>query len=386
MNHHLAALCSGQSRSVAKARRFTRRSITTVGAMAALVVLASCFDDPVTEKVRIRLEEDDYLEVTHEVAFTEQGKEKKALADRLQSLTDSYLRQQDRWSQAFAAVAPDGEKLEWEKELGRLTRAKRTGWFKPVAVERLFAQQGIALTVLEDRDWQEISIYPGASRRATREQRDQVSSAFDGWAEAVVRYVEAMRNVYDYVDANPERASALLRPLYSDLLPPDDKGVKEELSDREHDLVERADKAMDRVSDVVVVPADEPYSLNELSMMVFDPFGYDLSIICRGAVVTATGFSSQRDQTVTHQRHNLWTAFELLEGKWLAPDPLLMIVRRGRAGDDRTVSLEEIVSRKRFATRSLSAAEARRALESELRPPEVLRVRCQRFLTDPTKP
>lgn len=357
-----------------------RNRLSVLLALAGSVLFVSCFEDPVAEKVDIRLRPDGYAEVTHQITFSSPGAEgNKALAARIDALRNEHVRQQDRWSQLMSLASPELETLEWHREGGVLKSVRQSGVVSLESLDRLFAQQGLTFSRLDDEQWHELSIYPGASRRATREQQQRVAMAFDGWAMAVADYVEAMRAVYDHAERNPSRAAAVLRPLFADLLADGEKeSTDEEGTSEETALVQRAEDAMNRVTEVVSFGPDQPYTLNELSLLVYDPFGYDLSITCVGEILQASGFARRRERTVTHPRRSLWSAFEALEGTWLSPDPLLMKVRKDRARDDTTIPLQRILEGERFAVRSLSGHEARRALEKALQPPEILRVRCGR--------
>jgi hypothetical protein len=71
----------------------------------------------------------------------------------------------------------------------------------------------------------------------------------------------------------------------------------------------------------------------------------------------------------------LWEALRSLEGRWLAPDPVLYYVATARQGKDAKIDLDAFVQKPRRAAPRLPAAEeVKDALEAGLKPAPVYRV------------
>jgi hypothetical protein len=350
-----------------------------MAALAACLAIASCFEDPVPEKIAVRITDEGHAEITHQVTFNDRdSNDNKAFPARMESLRGDYLRQTDRWSILLAQVSPMQERLEWTREGGRLKAVKDTAIVNAATLQTLFGRLGASLTMSKDERWEELSIYGAAGQTATREQRQEVNVTLDRWALSIARYVEATRAVYEYLEANPSRAEACMGQLFQRNLGEEGRKALPPLTAAEEPLLLRVEETINEPTEILALPDDAAFTLNELSMLVYDPFGADLSFTVPAEILESEGFTSRNDRTVARPRVTLWSAYEALEGNWLSPDPLITWIRRDRAGENEPLPLASILGQKRSFARTISAAEVRKALEKELAFPATLRVRWRR--------
>jgi hypothetical protein len=129
--------------------------------------------------------------------------------------------------------------------------------------------------------------------------------------------------------------------------------------------------------EVLLVSAQEAYSINEVSGLVYDPFPARLRVEVPGEVLAVEGFAATPESGLVVPAVSLWQALTDLQGLWLEPDPLLLYVDRsgGTTGTPGPgFDLAGIVARERSHAAAPRAAEIRAALDSRLLPAPVYRV------------
>lgn len=347
-------------------------------ALAASLTLASCFEPPVREALRLHFRADGSVVVTSTVVVTSpQDGSNPALQKRLAETRQALLDGQDPWGARFAAVEPAAERFGWEKRLGELHQASRDALLtEPGDLGRFFSDTSLTVTyeVRSEEGRAELTISPGAAARATRAQRKQMERTLGEWTAQVADYLEAAEDLYTYVDDHPDRARPCFGTLFSDLLPDEDRKGLGELTPEELRIVERLAETMRQVWDVLLVPEGSGHSPDEISHLVYDPFPARLTVRLPGQPLEVEGFAKGDENTLTVVGPGLWEALLSLEGRWLAPDPVLLYVRQGGQSQDQTLDLDAFLSEPRRAEPAPSSVEVRREIEARLVPAPFYRV------------
>jgi hypothetical protein len=357
------------------------RAIRTL-VLLALVLLcsASCFEPPVREELRLDFLANGAVVVTSlvEVAGPEET-DNPALARRLAELRQALAEGWDPWTPRFAALSPAAERFFWEKRLGEIHRASRSAVLvEPEALPRFFADTALQVvyTVDPDRRLAELSIAPGPSQRASRRQRRELGESVGPWTEAIAAYLGAAAAFYAHAEEHPERAAALFGSLFAELLPDEERQALAPATPDEEALLDRLGEAMEKVWEVLRVPAGRDHSLDELSRLVYDPFPAPLAVRLPAPAVEVEGFAVGPDGALAVPGLGLWAALAGLEGRWLDPDPLLLYVERRGGESGEPFSLAGFLARPRSAVpESLApdAAEVRQAIEAGLEPEPLYR-------------
>lgn len=337
----------------------------------ALLVLAGCFDPPVRESVRLRFFPNGAVAVTDTVELDplKDGQSNPALERRMAELRRDLLDGVDPWARRFDSVKPVAERLSWEKRLDELATARRSALIaEPRSLADLFADTALSVTYEVGEDGlAELVVVPGVPSQATRRQRREVENALEGWSAAIADYLAATAELYRWLDDNPQRAEACFQALLDDAIE-EGSGGAEELSAREQQMVEKVDEAMEGVLYVLLVADGEAHSLDELSHLVFDPFPAPLTVQLPSDPLELEGFeaSGSEEKVWTVDNPGLWSALRSLEGRWIAPDPVLLYASHHGDGD---LDLEKLAETPRRVIEPLpDSLEVRRAIAERLAP------------------
>ncbi len=348
-----------------------RRVVTA----AAVLVLVSCFEEPVAERMELAFHPDGSFEVRIETTITDRDtRGNPALARRLADLRRSLEQSSDPWSRRFELLMPAFERLVQEREEGALVRVERSARSADhEALERFFADAGVTAQV--DRYERELTLQlvPGGSLRASRSQRARVHELLSTWSEAVARTYSATRDLYGFLAEHPDRARICLSVLFGETLPAAEQYPDRELDDTDRPLVEAVLEARQEVVAIFEVPDDEPYSLNELSHLVYDPFPARLTVRLPSEPLAVEGFEQGQDGELAVSGLGLYEALQALGEVWARPDPLVTYVEAARSRGEARLSLDELVQTPLMAT-GPDQDEVRQALEVRLRPAPVYRV------------
>jgi hypothetical protein len=349
-------------------------------AFLLFLLFASCFDPPVREDLHLRFLSNGAVVATSTVEISADQDSNPALARRLAETRRAILDGSDAWEARFAAARPAAERFWWEKRLGDLQAASRSAIIaEPAGLEALFGDTSVGVTyrIDGDRGLAELTLVPGVATRATRRQREEMRKTLETWSAAVAEYLEAGGDLYAHLERRPERARTCIGLLFADLVDERELERLEEPDEEEVAIIERLDEAMRQVADVLLVPERAEYSPDEVSHLVYDPFPAKLTVKLPGPALETEGFQLGKDGILAVRGLGLWEALRSLEGRWLAPDPVLFYVETARQGKQAKIDLDAFVQRPRQAvppTRSPSAEEVRAAVEEELRPAPFYRV------------
>jgi hypothetical protein len=350
------------------------------GLALALLLLAACFETPVTESVRLRFLPDGPVIVTSSVEINPlAGEEERnpALDRRLADLRRDLLEGLDPWTRRFEASKPVAERFAWEKRLGQLTGARRSVLLdEPAALHDLFADTSLSVTYeIREDGLAELTIVPGVPAQATRKQRQDLERALDEWSAHIAEYLAATADLYEWLDANPGRVRICMLELFGDVLdeeslPSAEEGEPEELSAEEKKRVDRVQEAMSDVFDVLLIPKGQDRSLDELSHLVYDPFPAPLTVQLPGEPLEVEGFapSGEKDRVWTVDTPGLWFALRALEERWVAPDPVLVYVEH-KGAHAKGLDLSALMDAPRRVVQPLpNSLEVKRIIEERLKP------------------
>jgi hypothetical protein len=249
---------------------------------------------------------------------------------------------------------------------------------EPKDLARFFGDTSLSLfsEIRKEEGTAELSIAPGRSSRANRRQQKQMERALEEWSARVAEHLEAAGALYAYVDGNPDRDRACFGALFSEVLSEEEKEGLPELTDEEQGMIDRLGGAMEKVFDVLLVPKGEEYSLDEIAHLVYDPFPARITLSFPSAPLQVEGFSRGEDEkNLVIPGHGLWASLEALEGRWIAPDPVLLYIEAQRK--EEALGLDAFLGRPRRAEAAHllpSADEVRQAVEDELKPAPHYRV------------
>ena len=342
--------------------------------------LASCFEPPVDETVALRFLPDGGVVVTTKVELSGgDSASTPALNRRLAEVRRALLEGSDPWSRRFSEIHPPLEKSSWEKQLGEIQKQTHSAALAEARdLGAFFGDTSLAVSYEIKEGVAELVIAPGAPSRANRRQRDLTKKTLDTWSEAVAQYFSAGEALYRYLDEHPERSKACLGALYADQLADTDKARLPVPTQKEKERIEHLQAAMHEVWSVLDVPEGEDHTPDELSHLVYDPFPGRLTVrLPNPPLAPPEGFTSAADGTLTAAGPGLWQALRSLEGRWLAPDPILIYIdhqRRTVDTADDPLDLAALLRQPRHAEPAPDATEVRLAIEERLLPAPLYRV------------
>ena len=352
--------------------------------------LTSCFEAPVREELRLRFLPNGAVVATSIVRITDPEGSNPALARRLAETRRTLLEGSDPWGARFAAASPGAERFSWEKRLGTLSSASRSGVItEPEGLETFFRDTSLAVSYIVDpaRGTAELSIVPGPSTRATRQQREEMEKTLDAWTGDVAEYLRATQDLYAYLDEHPDRARPCFGALFKERLSEKDAKSLSPLTPEEKRKLDRLDTALGKVVEVLNVPEGAAYSPDEVSHLVYDPFPARLSLKLPAAPQSVEGFRTAEDGALSAPSPGLWEALRSLEGRWLAPDPVLFYVESAQREGEGSLDLDAFLARPRHSEPAHllpSADEVRAEVVSHLKPAPLYRVAWRVRVEDET--
>jgi hypothetical protein len=344
------------------------------------LTFSSCFEPPVREDLHLRFLPNGAVVVTSTVEIVSpEGESNPALERRLAGLRQAVLDGTDPWSARFTVLEPAAERFSWEKRLGEVRRATRSAAIAgPESLPRFFGDTSLSVfsEIRKEEGRAELSIAPGPSSRANRRQQKQMERALGDWSSSVSKYLEAAGKLYAWIDENPGRDRACFGALFSEVMPEGEREGLPKLTAEEQEMIDRLGKAMEGVFQVLLVPNGEDYSLDEVSHLVYDPFPARITLSFPSPPLEVEGFSKgPDDKSLVIPGHGLWQSLQALEGRWIAPDPVLFYIEAQRSGGEK--DLDTFLRKPRRAEEAHllpSADEVRQAVEDELKPAPFYRV------------
>jgi len=296
----------------------------------ALLFVFACVRWPVTEEVTIDFTTgDDSVIVTAETSFEMQPAD--GARARIEDARRAAMNGTDPWSLRFGRVAAEEERVTFQKRRDVLERVTRSMRIPSTELQKVFSDTSITVDVSQGEGWRELRFYPGASTRATREQRLHFDAALGEWSIDVARYFTAMNRLYSYMRTDPSRARYLFAALLSE------KGIDGSdpvVLEDEQPLVDAVTAAMDAIGARMDAQEGRAATFAEEADLIANPFPGRISIRIPGEPLAVEGFSRSRDEKDTSlviEPVDLYASIAALEGQWITPDPLAVLLRDEKA-------------------------------------------------------
>jgi hypothetical protein len=329
-----------------------------------LLTTVSCFERAVDERLGVEIVQDGNVVVKNVVTLNEKGDEKKKVKARLDRLRDSLINERDDWSRRYALVEWEEDRVERARVEGQLYRVTRTGTTSREQLHRFFSDFAVT-NFTRGEGWDELTITPLAPGRATAKQRQLVEEKLESSSAAVAAYLRDVDTYYDYLRLHPDRAHDTFALLLRDVISGEPEVA--EISEEEEKMIDRINDHFQQLSSMLDPEDDAEYSLDELSLLVYDPFPADVTMTLPGRVLSAEGFEKESEKVVTLRRAGLWESTATLQSGWLSPDPLMIWVDAWQDENKKKVDLDEVVATSR-RIETKSAAEVRAAIVAALKP------------------
>jgi hypothetical protein len=287
---------------------------------------------------------------------------------RLAPLRESIAMERDDWSIRFSQVNPESERIILDRTRGELVRAEHSGVVNREDLARFFGDLPMTVTIARGNGWTELAIYPGSSSRASRQQREIVEQVLDVWTHQTANYFTRMSRLYEWMDAHPQMAEQAFTLLF------DDNENAHATDEEEESLVTAARRAMSSVTEGLQRSEKDPMPVDELFDLVYNPFPAEITIRTPRAIVGSEHFEKRSDQQVMIRHAGLLDAAHTLEGMWLSPDPLAMLLK---ADEEKTemATPEELAKMKRKWSLNVLASEVQSAILEAVKPAGQYRVR-----------
>lgn len=281
-------------------------------------------------------------------------------------LRDDILAGRDEWGLRFANANPESYRVVFDRERGELVRAERIARIDSADLQKIFFDVAVSTVVTRGDGWEELTIYPGTSTRATRSQRDDAEKKLDAYSARAVHYFEAVRTMYDYLSEHQQRATELFAALFHDTNDPEPSFI----NDEEHDVVAAVRKAIDGLTE----NADETEQLEAEADLVYNPLPARIVVRVPSEPLLVEGFAAGKEGELVADPPSLLEAIASLEGRWVTPDPIAFALRPG-AGSDPAKEAALIATMPRHTTAVVGQVEVAEALVQKLRPAPRYRVR-----------
>jgi hypothetical protein len=334
-------------------------------AAAALLLGACTLRSPIREAVTVDLTQS--RDVASVLVTTDiddgAGSDRPEKTNRLEELRREISGGSDPWSMRFSSVEKLTDRVAMENRRGALVRYERGATLARRDLQRMFADTGLVLQFNRGEGWTELSIYANSSGRATRQQRERVLSVLNQWSTEVAAYLRAMHDVYEYLEREPDRATAMFAALVEN---DDEIPVA-----RERELIERVDATTKSLTTLMDEAEQRGVSIDEQFDLVFNPFPAAFTVRTP-PILSFEGFTKKGDALVA-ERAGLLEAVLALENRWLSPDPLAMLVRADVDGKE--FAAKDIAALPRKSSSTVTAQEIASAVTAILQRGGTYRVR-----------
>jgi hypothetical protein len=335
--------------------------ITRLAVAAAALLLSACGIKPAVENRLSLVFYEDPSRVHVNTQIHIEDPDNKVIAQRVDYLREAIAGNRDEWAMRFAGLNIDNERIVLDRTYGRITGVERQTTIDRNELPKFFNDMSVTVSLLPNDGYTELTIIPGASSRATRQQRERVFATLHEWSREAAAYVDALSHLYEYLDANPERAQPAFTILLADR---DQKSV----NDEEQALIEKVWNTADRLSERMRPKETDAYMVDEEFDLVFNPFPGEIDVVTPKPASGVENFDKRDATTFVIPRRGLLDAVSSLEGKWVSPDPFAMSAH----GDPKP---EQLAKMPRHWSAVVTASEIESAVSERLKPASVYRVR-----------
>jgi hypothetical protein len=323
-------------------------------AVLLAVLVAACSRAPVSDEVTVEVEKNDRVRVTAQTTFNASDIKSEARMRIVEAARFAALSGNDPWAARFGRVTAEDEEVAFQKHRGELDRMTRSVRIPQVQLQQVFSDTNITVSILNGPGWSELSFIPGGSIRATREQRKHFDESLDSWSNAVARYFTAVDHLYTYLDLNPHRAT----DLFAAVLGKSDPAL---LTDEERPFVEGVTGAMEEIATRMDHEQEGgATTFGEEADLVYNAFPARITVRVPGDVISTDGFGKE----LVIEPIDLLKIITSLEGKWISPDPLAVLLRE----DDPQV--DGLARAPRMSTKMVHGKDVADAIREQLARPK----------------
>lgn len=333
-------------------------------ALVAVTALALLSCDPLA-RTELRLTFDETGRKVQVAVLADTDRVKDLRASSGDGFGEDIIRARDEWSIRLRNAGAEKQRIIVDQTRGELVRVEQTATIGADDLQRFF-DTGVTVQVTHGPDWTEVTFYPGASNRATRQQRSAVAEKLEIFAGLAATYYESLAALYRHLDANTTRAEPLFRALFEEK-----EDQRPEMSEREAALVgavRTSAEALWKLED------EDSKAFARNADFVYNPFPGRLDVAIPSAPLLLEGFEKNEDGILIATTRTPFEALMSLDGTWISPDPVALALRREK------VRPEEIAEAPRSVS-PVDAAAIRRKLIEAMQPAPRYRVR---FLTKTT--
>jgi hypothetical protein len=334
--------------------------------LGALALSACGIRSPITNRLTLDFDKDGKrltVTVVTEIDTEVQG---QAISDRIDAAREALLAGRDDWSNRFAAVDAESERLAFVKKRGVLQRAEHSAVIDRDALQRFFGDLPMTIGLTHGEGGTELAIYANSSTRATREQREHVEKAMQAWCSEAAHYLAAMNALYGYLVERPDRAEAVFTVLFSE--------HERSVNKREQALIESVTNDMDAIFASLRPAEKDALTLDDETDLVYNPFPAEIVVHLPHEIVAVENFEKRSEDTVAIRRAGLVDAIASLQGRWVSPDPLALAIRADQSDSD-IPSAAWFASQPRKSSAVVTALDIQNALVEKLRPATTYKVR-----------
>jgi hypothetical protein len=334
--------------------------------LVAAFFLAACgVRAPITHRVTLDFDKDAKRVTVTAVTDLSSDPTGKAIVERVNAAREVYLGSRDEWSARFANVDAESERQLFVKRRGVLERVEHSAVIDRDSLQRFFGDLPMTIAVTRADGWSELTIYPGASVRASKPQRDHLQKSMQSWTAAAAKYLQAMDRLYSYLNERPDRAEAVFIVMLSS----ETRAVNGE----EQALINDVSDAQEAI-EAKMRPSDtEAITLDEEADLVFNPFPAEIVVHLPKEPTAIENFEKRSADTVAIHRLGLLDAVKALEGRWVSPDPLALALKADADADLPAPSW--FASQTRRSSPLVTASEIEKAVTEKLRPAASYKVR-----------
>jgi hypothetical protein len=171
----------------------------------------------------------------------------------------------------------------------------------------------------------------------------------------VARYFESLHHLYSYLDDQPQRARYVFAALVNEK---GEDGSEPLVSEDEEPLVNGVLASMEAIATRLDAQQERGASLAEEADLLFNPFPARITVRVPGDVLASQGFPTEGDLVI--ERVDLLSVVAELEGRWVSPDPLSLLLR------DTTPTAAGMASLPRHAASVVSPGEIADAIRERM--------------------
>ncbi len=354
----------------------SRPELRLASAALAALLAAGCWDAPVRERLEVELLDDGsarailVVELDPPSRYEEEGE--AALRRRLERKARDLEDGSDPWLARFDLDGCPRQGGGWLRDEGELVEFRR--WMHCESAEQAFRVLGSAAVTVEvgrqERE-AELVLLPLGGGEASRRDRERARAEIDLWSAQLEEYFQAAWALAERARVHPELSAELWAAGLD--LPSSDQGS--ELGAADARLARALVDASEAAFGVLRPRPGEEETADEVVRRVYDPLPARLAIRLPATATAVEGFEPAGAARYAAPERSLYAAFERLAARWLAPDPLVARVRRGRAGGEGEVAVGPFAAADpRVSAMPPTAAELEEALLAELERRDPLRL------------